>query len=77
MLSANAAVFGAVLAMVTQHQNLLDSIALIDSLAQAQTAATTGITADKKVFQDPMVSYALRVAGPSWPTRAQAITTHS
>ncbi|MEO7723076.1 MAG: hypothetical protein ABIU29_00065 [Chthoniobacterales bacterium] len=63
VLSDNAAVFAAVPAMVLQHQNLLDSVALIDSLAQAQGTVTTGITVDKKVFQDQMVSYALRVAG--------------
>ncbi len=63
VLTDNAAVFAAVPAMVTQHQNLLDSTALIDSLAQAQKAVTTGIAVDKKVFQGQMVSYALRVAG--------------
>lgn len=63
VLTDNAAVFAAVPAMVTQHQNLLDSTALIDSLAQAQTAVTTGVTVDKRTFQDQMVSYALRVAG--------------
>jgi hypothetical protein len=63
VLTDNAASFAAVPAMVAQHQNLLDSIALIDSLAQAQGAVTTGITADKKEFKNQMISYALRVAG--------------
>ena len=36
VLTDNAALFAAVPAMVTQHQNLLDSIALTDSLAHAQ-----------------------------------------
>ncbi len=63
VLTNDAAIFAAVLAMVTQHQNLLDSVALIDSLAQAQAAVTTGVTADKKEFKKQMVSYALRVAG--------------
>ncbi|CAN5421582.1 hypothetical protein BH20VER3_BH20VER3_05530 [soil metagenome] len=42
IFSPNASGFVGVPAMVTQHQNLLDSIALIDSLAQAQSAVTTG-----------------------------------
>lgn len=33
VLTDNAAVFAAVPAMVTQHQNLLDSITLIDSVS--------------------------------------------
>ena len=63
VLTDNAAIFAAVPAMVTQHQNLLDSIALIDSLAQAQIAVKKGITVDKKVFQLQMVDYTMRVAG--------------
>jgi hypothetical protein len=63
VLDDNAAIFAGVPAMVTQHQNLNDSIGLIDSLAQAQSAVTTGITVDKKTFSDQMVSYGLRVAG--------------
>lgn len=63
VLTDNAAIFAAVPAMVTQHQNLLDSTALIDSLAQAQTSVTTGFTVDKRTFQEQMAKYALRVAG--------------
>ncbi|MBA3650148.1 MAG: hypothetical protein H0W66_01375 [Chthoniobacterales bacterium] len=59
------------------HQNLLDSVALIDSLAQAQGAVTTGITVDKKVFQDQMVSYALRVAGALMAYASTNNTTRS
>jgi hypothetical protein len=63
VLTNNAPIFAGVPMMVTQHQNLLDSISLIDSLAQAQSAVTTGITIDKKNFQTQMVTFALRVAG--------------
>jgi hypothetical protein len=63
VLTDNAAIFASVLAMATQHMYLLDTIAMIDSLAQAQSAVTTGITADKKEFKKQMISYALRVAG--------------
>ncbi len=63
VLTDHASAFAGVPAMATQHQNLRDSITLIDSLAQAQAAATTGVTVDKKNFQEQMTSYALRVAG--------------
>lgn len=63
VLASNASIYAGVPAMVTNQQNFLDSISLIDSLAQAQSAVTTGVTIDKTNFGKQMVAYTMRVAG--------------
>lgn len=63
VLTDNAALFAAIVALVTQHQNLLDSVSLIDSLAMLQTSNTTGITEAKAELQRQMVDNAMAVGG--------------
>jgi len=63
VLTDNAASFAATPAIIVQHGKLLDSIALIDSLAMLQTTDTTGITGAKKELQRQMIDMAMLVAG--------------
>lgn len=63
VLTDNAALFAALPALVTQHQNLLDSISLIDSLAMLQTSNTKGITQAKAEMLRQMKNSAFAVGG--------------
>lgn len=63
VLTDNARIFAAVPAMVTEHQNLIDSIALADALACAQGTNTKGVTEAKREFLRQMKMFTIRVAG--------------
>ncbi len=50
-------------ALVAQQTELNDSIALIDTLSQAQGSSIEGVTLDKETVLDSMIVKALQVAG--------------
>ncbi|MEP6820867.1 MAG: hypothetical protein ABI946_00795 [Chthoniobacterales bacterium] len=63
VLKNNTAEVATIVALDLQVTNLNSSIALIDSLAQAQASETSGVTIDKANVSDEMVDMTMRVAG--------------
>jgi hypothetical protein len=62
-LHDNNAAIAAVPLLVAQRDELDDSIAIVDQLAQAQESPTSGIALDKAVVRESMIRKALQVAG--------------